>query len=792
MKKILALICLIGYTSLLSAQNISVDEARNIAASFVTASNKYSSRKMPAKVTFTLAYEAQSTTDEAPAFYVFSKNSDEGFVIVAGDNRARQILGYSDSGTFDYPSLPPNAKSWIDGYQEEIEYLRQHTSKVLNLRNTSSTGQTVAPLLGDLAWNQDSPYNDQCPRYDSNTRCATGCVATAMAQIMYYHKWPETGNGTHTYSPSILNGGTLTADFGNTHYNWSSMLPEYLNSNSTESRSAVAQLMLHCGISVDMDYSSSSGALGIDVPYALAHYFNYDKAVAYRVRNNYSYTEWNQIIKNELNAGRPVFATGYSSEGGHAFVFDGYDEDGFIHVNWGWGKMSNGYFQTTALTPASQGIGGSKGGFNYKQAIVTGIQTPVDGSEDDIELVSTEGLTANSTSMTDGDATTIALNGKISNADWKDVVYDYGLILLDATGDTLSVIPGSSGNSLGEGKDTTGTKFYNVNFGILKDGRYKLYPACRTTGGKGQWFRIRDNYVGYPNYLTLEVSNHQIHFITPDYFDLQVKRTTIPAKIYSTVSPLIKATLINQGDVEYYGEIKSEILDKTTGKAVAQSAGYMIDLNPGDSTEIQFTDSYTVSAGNYDLNFIDDDLVKIDANHAITVMDVPSETAVLAPAEQLSFDDNDHVDRDNMTLTTNITCTQGVFGGQVYLYLYSSDGNTQMGCLNPEYIYAAEGDTVSVTFTGPFENGVPGTNYMAYLVKYDGTYYTFLTPKAKASCLFRLDASTGITAIKQENTTEEMEIYYLNGQKLNVDNINSLPHGIYIIKKEGKSFKIIQ
>lgn len=776
----------------LFAQDITVEGARTIARSFMLKTITNGARRISGNVSLNLVYEARTSEESAPCFYVFNKGTNSGFIIVSGDDRAYDILGYSDEGRFDYSHLSPEAKNWIEEYKNEIAFLRAHGQKVLNVREAPGLTHTVSPLLGDIAWNQDSPYNDQCPRYDYTTLCATGCVATAMAQIMYYHKWPDTGTGSHTYFPSILNGKSLTADFGATHYNWSEMLPAYDENSSTESRSEVARLMLHCGVSVNMEYSTSSGAMCIDVPYALVHYFNYDKGIAYRQRKNYSGNEWNHAIIKELDEGRPVFVTGYTAaSGGHAFVFDGYDINGLIHINWGWGKMSNGYFRTTALTPASQGIGGSNSGFNYKQAIVTGIRKPVDGSEEDIELVSTEGLASRFSYIANGGNATITLNGKIYNADWKDDDFDYGLLLMDEKKDTVCVIPGDAGNKLAEGKDTLGTKFTDISFGILKEGSYRLYPVCRVSGGKKQWIRIHDDYVGYPNYLTLNVSGDRVHFITPNYFNLEVRKTEIPSKIYSRVPPMIKASIVNNGDVEYYGEIKVSFMDKATHKVLAQSAGYIVDLNPGDSTQLEFTDSYNLAAGSYYLNFTDENLSRIDADHDISVYDAPAETAEIVPAEQLAFPDNNNVDRENMEISAKIACTRGVFGGQIYLYIYSENGVTQKGCLNPEYLYEEKGDTVTLTFRGPFENGVPGETYKACLAKYDGEYSTYLTPRDEASCLFRLASPTGIDNYHREND-EKGAVYDLNGRIVKYRDMNDLPHGIYIIRRGSKAIKIVK
>jgi hypothetical protein len=669
MKKLLFAVFVFVPFCIVSAQEISQDEALAVAKSFISQTLINKGKRVGSKTTsLALAYKTSVNVDESSELYVFNKNTNDGFIIVSGDSRANMILGYSDEGNFDYSKLPQNVKTWIAGYVDQIDYLRTNNIQNVNVR-VVKFDKTVSPLLGDIAWNQDSPYNDQCPRYDSSTRCATGCVATAMAQIMYYNKWPDVGNGSHTYYPAILNGGNLTANFGNTHYDWADMLPEYDENSSTESRSAVAQLMLHCGISVDMSYSSSSGAMAVDVPNALANYFDYDQGVAYRIRSNYSNNEWESIIRKELDAGRPIFVTGYSSAGGHAFVFDGYDSNGLVHVNWGWGKMSNGYFQTTALTPASQGIGGSKGGFNYKQQIVTGIRRPTDETEEDVELISTEAINASSENIANGGTTNISLNGKITNVGWKKSVFDYGLLLMNENNDTVIVIKGDKNISLKKDSSMVNTKYNNVCLGQLADGEYKLYPVCRKNDGTKQWNRIHDAYVGYPNYLNVIVDKSKMAFVTPNYFDLKVEMAGVPSTLYSTVAAKITTKIVNNGDVEYYGEVKASIYDKITKKYVDQSEGYMIDLNPGDSTTVTFTDAYTATAGDYTVYFTDDDNTKIGAGYDVVMKDAPTGTAELAPAEQLAFDDNNNVDQDSMAVHAKITCTQGVYGGQMYLFI---------------------------------------------------------------------------------------------------------------------------
>lgn len=736
-----------------------------------------------------LAYTA-SGTDGKNCFYVFNSNEAGGFVIVSADDRANAILGYSDTGTFDYEKLPAEIKSWFAGYADQITYIRNSKITTAAVENTTLANE-VKPLLGNILWNQDSPYNDMCPVYDLNSRCATGCVATAMAQVMYYHKWPEQGKGSHTYSPSILGGGTLTADFGNTNYAWNDMQPIYDETSSDASRDAVAQLMLHCGIAVDMEYSLSSGATSESVPVALFTYFNYDKGVAYRTRTNYGSEEWDNIIRNEIDNGRPIVALGRSSAGGHAFVFDGYDRNGLIHVNWGWGGMSNGYFRTSALAPSSQGIGGSTGGFNYDQYIITGIQRPQADSEEDVELISTEGLTPSEETVDNGASLNFKLCGMLANAGWQDANYTYGLMLTDATGNTLKVIDTGMNGRLPVGYQIVGPEFNNISLGTLADGTYTLYPVCRVQGGKGSWNRIRSEYVGYPNYLYISVENGNQSFSYPNYFNLAATDMTVPAEIYSGIPTEIKATITNNGDADYLGEIIVSIVDKDTKRNVVDGDPYKIDLKPGASIDLSLVSAYNLSEGVYSLTIVDDDNRRIASFSEITVKATPSETAVLEPAAQLSFADNSLVDRMSMDITADVKCTDGVFGGWLCLFLFNESGAVQMGSLEPQYLFLKEGETKSVTFGGPFENGVPGKVYTACLMTYDGQNYSFMSPIEMSVCQFKLDETSSINGIDSDSS-QPVVIYDVNGVRLPDTDINTLSKGIYILRQGNKTVKIVK
>ncbi len=318
-------------------------------------------------------------------FYIFS--DEHSFVIVSADDCVKPILAYSMDNPFKNDVMPENIASWLQGYEEQIILAKTRSAsppievkqawEQLKSGEISSTNRAIAvvgPLI-QTQWDQTNPYNSLCP-----TGTYTGCVATAMAQIMKFWNYPEHGVGTHSYVHSTY--GTLTADFGATTYRWSDMANTYSSSSSAAAKEAVATLMYHCGVSVDMDYNtSSSSATTLSAAYALKNYFNYNDDVFYANRSNYDDDEWVTMMIEELDAGRPMEYHGSSSEGGHSFVCDGYDTNGNFHFNWGWGGYCDGYYTIDHLEPGTGGVGAGAGIYNTNQGAIFKIEpsiSPVD------------------------------------------------------------------------------------------------------------------------------------------------------------------------------------------------------------------------------------------------------------------------------------------------------------------------------------------------------------------------------------------------------------------------------
>ena len=334
---------LLGVTTI-QAKPVDVNTAQRLGRNFIQHKAMFSKS---ATNSLDLAYTYRTESGLVTA-YVF--NFDGGFVIVAADDCSSPILGYSDRGHFDYETAPDGLRFMLSEISNGIETMVRQGNTVPNdilcrWKNLEAYGvmhpdrnfPVVGPLV-QLKWNQDFPYNMYAPG-----GCPTGCVATAMAQLMKYWEWPVTGTGEHSYY--AVGYGEQYANFGATTYDWDNMIEVYTSSATQEQKEAVATLMYHCGISVDMMYEpDGSGAFSVDVPVAINTYFSYSDHATHITKSNYSYNDWIALLKSNIDQHIPLYYSGQSTEGGHAFVCDGYDNDDLFYFNWGWGGSSNGFF----------------------------------------------------------------------------------------------------------------------------------------------------------------------------------------------------------------------------------------------------------------------------------------------------------------------------------------------------------------------------------------------------------------------------------------------------------------
>ena len=401
----------------LSIDARTVQEASAIASSFI----QLRSESVPAKrirqasqattvsVPVELAYTQLQTDSITPAVYVFN-SENQGFVLVAAQDHARAILGYSDEGYFDENNIPNNMLFWLQMYADELAQettnyqamklvAAQHNStrlETIKRKPSADTYPTINPILENTVWGQGKPFNNYCPTYDGQ-RTVTGCVATALSQIMYTHKHPTQGKGSHSYTTATKQL-SVSANFGNTTYDWENMIPNYQSSYTTTQADAVATLMYHVGVAADMDYTiEGSGTISFVALAAMTEYFDYDKAINVLPKDYMKEEHILQTIAADLQAGRPVYLSGATiNQEGHAFVCDGMKSDGYLHINWGWNGTSNGYFALSALNPEHQGTGGSASELAFTERVAAYTNIKPNAGGDALPLVTIDKLTRTS------------------------------------------------------------------------------------------------------------------------------------------------------------------------------------------------------------------------------------------------------------------------------------------------------------------------------------------------------------------------------------------------------------
>lgn len=334
-----------------------------------------------------------SSSETATSYYVFDNGADKGFTIVSGDDELPEIVGYSAHGNSEHLMKTEGCAAFLKAYQKFVAAFTQGDAKARKIlaeqRALKADGRyqqpKIAPLLGDIAWNQDPPYNKMCPEYKGSELSVTGCVATAMAQVMMYYKYPTELKADIPAYTTATNKLKVNAISKGEEYDWNNMLPTYTEGKyNTTQADAVAKLMFHCGAAVQMDYGDSSGALLR--PEDMSTYFGYDADLLQEVyRSFYTLAEWKKILDRELEAKRPIIYGGVASnEDGHQFVCDGSDGEGLYHINWGWPDDSDGYFDITLLDPEVRGTGAgtSANGYNRDCSVIIGI-APDNGREDE-------------------------------------------------------------------------------------------------------------------------------------------------------------------------------------------------------------------------------------------------------------------------------------------------------------------------------------------------------------------------------------------------------------------------
>jgi len=582
-------------TIFISAKPISKEIAQKVCVKHYSIVTKTHSDFISSVSDISLIMEKQDQRKQ-PLFYVFSVKNN-GFTIIAGDDRVSPILGYSYTSEENQTSkqFPPQMVKLLEYYetvisdvvsQSEPNYLtttQKDWEKLLSDKkvedNFSVTSLVNVPPLIKATWDQGAPYNKFCPRYPNGDQTVVGCVATAMAMIMHYHKYPERGTGFNSFQ--LQQFGTISANFSNFTYNWSAMPNSISSSSSSSAIDQVARISFHCGVATEMMYDISenngSGTYSHLVPDALIKYFGYDKDnTKYIEKRHHTDQQWNQLLQNELSNNRPIYYKGTSTGGGHAFIIDGYSGN-FFAVNWGWSGSYNGNFLLTNLTPAGTGIGGGAGSFNFNQAAVF-IKPPVSGGGTDPSInanlqINTSIVVTPNPIIANGSVTvttnivnraTSVFNGSLSVAIFKSTGEFVDFIQIK---EDISIPPNNT--------FTNPITFSKQSLFGVSAGSYLVALYYKTTNGEWQIA----SKAQFPNIVTVSVINQQFTNVLSLYGgEIEV------SPVIKTETPFqVKLNLQNISQFTFHGDYsvdlmnsKGEYIEELSKiKNVSLSSGYV-------------------------------------------------------------------------------------------------------------------------------------------------------------------------------------------------------------------------
>lgn len=584
-----------GPRSFQQAKEIALRQAAQLGISMDEASSAKAKSK-----------RVKSVSGEVPAYYVFPNGEGKGFTVVSGDDRLPEVVGYSDKGTYDEENLPSNYVGFMKAYEEMVGQLDNGDSRASAsiaeakaLRSSGYQQPTVAPLLGSIQWNQMIPYNNMCPMYNSTNRSVTGCVATAMAQVMMYYQYPKILQANIPAYVSRTNHLSIPQINKGESYDWDNMLPQYASDeplNYTDAQAAaVAKLLYHCGVACEMDYGPSSGANV--TPAILSTYFGYDSDLMQDLnRDVFTLAEWSQIMDKELSARRPILYSGRSSDGGHEFVCDGTDGNGLYHINWGWGGYQDGYFDVTILNPdkGGAGSGSAPDGYNQSCSMIIGI-APDNGKVDEplvevapVVMIGSGNSTLSFTESTRTKLTDtfgVTTNNLISNQSAKDFTgyFAYGIQQADGTYKPLSK---SSRISI-KHPEPNGSPYwqsirllqFDYAFPVGKTTLYGLYSIDNM-----KWEKCA--YV-YMVPFVVEATERTISVATPLSADIVAQD-----ELLSEQDNTLMLTVSNDADFEHLGLIK--VYTSTTNEKPSEPSEqiYFTILSKGSSTrEVSVTPS---------------------------------------------------------------------------------------------------------------------------------------------------------------------------------------------------------
>lgn len=770
-----------------------------------------SALKMPSKsgTSMKLSFSMQTQKGE-PAVYIFDRPASSGYLIVSADDTATPLLGYADSGSFDANNMPPQLEWWLSEYASQIDYASANGIK--NTYAPIANKKEIAPLV-ETKWNQGTPYNNLCPSVN-NIKCPSGCVATAMAQVMKFWNYPEVGTGRVT--ATLPSGGTGEGfiNLAQKPFDWNNMIDSYSGYDYTnEQGNAVATLMQAAGYAAKMNYApGGSGALSINAAISLSKNFKYNPNIQYLQRLYFNTSEWNEIVYNELAAGRPILYGGQSTSVGHEFVCDGYDGNGYFHFNWGWGGMSDGYFILDALNPNSVGTGGGAGGgYNSRQDIIIGIQPS--SVETDVYLTQFGNLSASAS----GSNISLALNyngnvGNWVNAGISAVKVRMGAEIVSVDNPEIKPqyvrlfsndidIPALTLNG------------YNISYqgikgnatvsipSILPNGKYKV-TVCTQDANKtdAPWTPVCTTNGAY-NFVYVTKNGNSCSVENFNETELSIVSAEPTTQVYYENACRFRLSVKNNSNLELSGGFYPVLYDGNTPAFLGE--GITMSLAPGESDNVEFVTTFELLNGVSAPTETKECTLRFSKNasgSAFYNWSKPLSMGLLlrapsfntsnyciegAPTREETINGQTRTafvvpDPSEIPFAATITNTGTFFGSPVYTLIFNSTlsgFNLTSLAMGPTAILN-RGESATVTGSADFTEAEDGEAYAAALFYINGGK---LTQHNGSQILYFIVDSTAsaVNDIESDNTTSDNEIYNLQGIPVGKD-INSLPAGIYI------------
>lgn len=777
------------------------------------------------------------------SYYVFPNANSKGFTIVSGDDRLPEIVGYSSQGSYDENNLPEGFISFMKAYQNLYNKVNLGDAETLknlaeikawrNKKNASAeTSSAVAPLLGNIEWDQTSPYNNMCPRYDSVHVAATGCVATAMAQVMAYYKYPKQLKADIPGYVNRWNGipmeiPTITREEG--VYDWDNMLPKYnKEANATQQqKDAVAKLMYHCGAAVQMNYGPESAA-SVSAS-KLAKYFGYDADLMMDLsRSTFSLDKWMQIIDTELAAGRPVLYGGQASDGGHQFICDGKDGEGLYHINWGWSGSQNGYFDLSLLNPEKGGTGSGNSTEGYNRLCSMTIGIAPDNGVVDAPLATVPDIKA----MNYGFLETTTKDHRMNPDEAFDFWLDYGLgnqtyqafsgyaalgilqkdgsyrIVSQKARINVDPIPGEGMISV-----------VDVNFRVNEAFEVGTVTLCPLYSKDGENWTLCDVPSSFPSVM-LKITKTKMDVISP-----LTAQVTGPEKLETGAYGTFQVTLSNLSDLEYFGYIDVSFSDKAERENASLARELYVSVPAHGSVTRTFNllpkqagDFYLwldELSGGYNRNLVDAQKFTVDKGYEPPIYLVEASTNAepgLYETELAYYGGVQmrvpRVNDDKAVFTYKIqndgpACTIGV--GFAVVYQYDSEPRPYLHIVPDNIKLAGYGVTTITDKYTPEEVGsnticayllgvTPSHTYVdfpTYLSPYilysvDGQAYEIEPAK---NIVYVSGIPSGISGIEMD-ASGFWDVYTLSGQKVKRVAAGSdiqrlgLPSGIYVVNHQ--------